>query len=105
MALMTFVLGLLVASFGWGVNIWRKNTKFLITWLGWTGIALSFMVLLFTIAWSWSCLLEGTPQAAGVGFLIFGSIMVVIGAITRIVIIRGIPASKKDHIGGISQST
>jgi len=104
MALMTFILGLLVAGFGWVVNILRKNTKYSITWLGWAGIVLSFMVLLFAIAWSWSCLLENSPRAAGVGLLMFGGITVIIGAITRIVIIRGIPTSKKNHTDGVSQS-
>ncbi|WP_368293027.1 1,1-dichloroethane dehalogenase [Dehalobacter sp. TBBPA1] len=104
MALMTFILGLLVAGFVWGVNILRKNTKLSITWLGWTGATVSFLVLLFAVAWSWSCVLEGSLRSAGVGLLIFGGIAVVIGAITRIVIIRGIPTSKKNHTDGVSQS-
>ncbi|RJE47245.1 1,1-dichloroethane dehalogenase [Dehalobacter sp. MCB1] len=104
MALMTFILGLLVAGFGWGVNILRKSTKYSITWLGWAGIVLSFMVLLFAISWSWSCLLEGSTRSAGVGILMFGAIAVVIGAITRVIIIRGIPTSKKNHTDGVSQS-
>jgi len=104
MALMTFVLGLLVASVAWFGNDWRKKTKYPVTWLGWAGIASSFAALLFTIAWLWSCFLEGVPQAAAVGLLMFGGITVGIGAITRIVIIRGIPAPKKEHADNISQS-
>ncbi|RNC62971.1 MAG: hypothetical protein AWM53_01800 [Candidatus Dichloromethanomonas elyunquensis] len=104
MDLMTFVLGLLVASAAWVGNDWRKKTKYSVTWLGWVGIALSFAALLFTIAWAWSCMLEGAPQAAVVGILMFGVITVVIGALTRIVIIKGIPASKKSQADNISQS-
>lgn len=104
MAFLTFILGLLAAGFAWGVYKLSKTTKYSLTWLGWAGITLSFLAFLFTVAWIWSCFLEGAPQAAGVGLLLFGSFTVVLGAITRIVIIKGIPASKRNQAEEISQS-
>lgn len=94
MALMTFFMGLFFVGYFWLFNTWRTKKKYSITWLGWLGITLTLIMALFTIAWSLSSVLEDTMQAAGMGLLIFGGIAIIFGALTRIVIVKGIPKSK-----------
>ncbi len=77
-----FVLGALSVLFCWGLVHARK--KFDLKWpvmiLGGCGAFL----LLFCIAWSASSILEGEPQAANLGLLVFGTpVLLIFGAIRR----------------------
>lgn len=95
MALMTFIMGLFTVGYFWIFKIWKTKKNYSINWLGWTGMVLTLIIALFAIAWSISSILEDTMQAAGMGVLIFGGIAVIIGLLTRTVIVKGIAKSEK----------
>lgn len=99
MGLMTFMLGIIFVGCLWFFNVLRKSSKYNVTWLGWIGLVLVMILLLFTVAWSISCLAEvGGEQASAMGLLIFGGIALILGILTRTVIVKEIPKSKKNSI-------
>ncbi len=68
--IMFFTLGALT-TLGVGALAWLGLRRI----LGWAGLALAgsgAFLALFTVAWSWSCVLEAEPQAAGMGVVFFG---------------------------------
>jgi hypothetical protein len=72
----------------------RQAKKYKLLWFSWLlGIAAIFTSL-FTIAWSWSSILEKEPQAAGMGLLVFGIPALILVFFTRKVVLK----SEEKHI-------
>lgn len=76
-----FVLGALSVLLIGGL-VYLKS-KFALDWKGMTLGGLGVFLILFCIAWSVASVLEGEPQAANMGVLIFGSPVLVIFGIMR----------------------
>ena len=80
MQLTWFIVGLLT-----GLSIFLYNELwrcYRIKWLGWTGLAVGELAVLFCIAWSVASLLEGEPRAASMGLMLFGGAGLVILVVT-----------------------
>lgn len=65
-----FMLGALSTLSAGGLTY--LNMKFSLGWKILSIGAAGSLLLLFCLAWSFSSILEGEPQAANMGFLIFG---------------------------------
>lgn len=90
--IMFYMLGIFTALGAYIMIQQAKKHKLL--WYAWLlGIATIFTAL-FTIAWSWSSILEKEPQAAGMGLLIFGIPALILVFFTRKVILK----SEEKHI-------
>jgi hypothetical protein len=79
-----FALGALSVLFCWGLVHARKKygLKCPVMILGGCGAFL----LLFCIAWSASSILEGEPQAANLGLLVFGTpVLLIFGTMRRMI--------------------
>ena len=66
-----------------GLRSWIKKGKKKVTFFSWLGIFVFFLLALFSTAWMISCFIEGETRAAVIGFSIFGTVTMVIFAITR----------------------
>lgn len=67
-----------------GVNIMiYYSKKYILKWSSWTLAILTIFLILFTMAWSWSSILEEEPQAAGLGLITFGIPALIFVFITR----------------------
>lgn len=79
-----FALGALSVLFCGGLLRLQKRYA-----LKWPAVALGgcgAFLLLFCIAWSASSLLEGEPQAANLGLLVFGApVLLIFGVMRRII--------------------
>jgi hypothetical protein len=72
MGLMWLTVGVLA-----GLSIWILyilNKKYLINWIGWTGLITGIFFILFGIVWSVSSVLEGVPRSGSLGAIMFGGI-------------------------------
>jgi len=80
--LLFFVLGALTVLLCGGLVYMKKQRG-----LNWQAISLAGLaafLVLFCIAWSVSSVLEGEPQAANMGVLVFGSpVLVIVGILNR----------------------
>ena len=76
-----FVLGVLATLLGFGLAWLNKKYKF--QWHTWVLSITGSFLIIFTIAWSVSSVLEGEIQAANMGLLVFGLPVLVIFGITR----------------------
>lgn len=65
-----FVLGVISAVGIYTINHYHKKIKF--NTASWISICLGFFLLIFTIAWSSSSILEGEPRASSMGMVVFG---------------------------------
>ena len=55
-------------------------------WYSWTMSVIGAFLIVFTIAWSVSSVLEGEPQAANMGLLVFGMpVLILFGMTQRLV--------------------
>ena len=76
-----FVLGLLTMIFVGILISSNKNFKF--SWGAWVLGILGTFLFLFTIAWSWSSVIEGEPRAASMGLVVFGIPSLIMLFLTR----------------------
>lgn len=83
MAVIWICLGALMTGLACGLYAWIKSRNLHVNWLSMLGIVFSFMLLFFTLAWFLSSLVEGEPQAAGMGLLIFGVLALIVMLLTR----------------------
>ena len=75
-----YILGALTGAVVYALYlISRKNP---LNWLLWSGLIGGSGLILFSIAWAVGCVLEGVPQAASMGFLLFGLSGVIILTLT-----------------------
>ncbi len=73
--LLFFILGALTSI---GVyEILKLKNKYVIYWYNWLLLASGLSLLVFSIAWAISSVIEFENQAAGVGLLIFGGMALV----------------------------
>ena len=80
--LLFFALGALTVLFTGGLVYMKKKRNLIWQAMGLAG--LGACLILFCIAWSVSSVLEGEPQAANMGLLVFGSpVLVIIGILNR----------------------
>lgn len=70
MGLMWFTVGLLAGLCV--LAALELNKRFVVDWIGWSGLATGWFLLLFCIAWSTASVFEGVPRAASMGLLMFG---------------------------------
>lgn len=77
-----FTLGALTVLLTGGLVCLKRQQN-----LNWKAMALAGIgefLILFCIAWSVSSILEGEPQAANMGVLVFGSpVLVIVGILNR----------------------
>ena len=79
-----FVLGALSVLLCGGLV--RLRTKFNLKWPAMALAGCGAFLLLFCVAWSASSVLEGEPQAANLGLLVFGTpVLLIFGAIRRMI--------------------
>lgn len=84
--IMFYMLGILSAV---GALILIKYAKrYVLKWSSWLLGILTIIFTLFTIAWSWSSILEKEPQAAGMGLLTFGIPSLILFFVTRQVVLK-----------------
>ncbi len=84
---MFYLLGIFTAVGAFIMIYYAK--RYILKWYSWLiGIFAIFMTL-FTIAWSWSSILEEEPQAAGMGLLTFGIPALIFMFFTRRMILKG----------------
>ena len=75
-----YILGALTGAVVYALYlISRKNT---VDWLSWCGLIAGSALILISIAWAVGSVLEGVPQAASMGILLFGLSGVIILALT-----------------------
>ena len=87
-----FCLGVLGTLLGGALVVLQKTHEF--RWYANLLAAIGIFLLLFTIAWSVSSVLEGEPQAANMGLLVFGlPTLLLLGVTRRLVRRRGAEAS------------
>jgi peptidoglycan/LPS O-acetylase OafA/YrhL len=65
-----FMLGFLTCFFMFGFLYLQKNKK--LNWKVGSTTGIGAFLMLFTLAWSVSSVLEGEPRAASMGMVIFG---------------------------------
>lgn len=84
--IMFYLLGIFTALGAYIMLIYSK--KHILKWNSWLlGVSAIFLSL-FTIAWSWSSILEKEPQAAGMGLIVFGIPSLILVFVTRRVILK-----------------
>ena len=85
--LLFFVLGAFTALAGvWVVNL---KDRYSFKWYTWVLAFLSVAGMSFTLAWSFSSLVEYEPQAAGLGLVFFGIPSVILALVTRRTLLKG----------------
>lgn len=62
--------------------------KYVLKWPSWLLGILAIFFSLFTIAWSWSSILEKEPQAAGLGLIVFGIPSLILVFVSRRVVLK-----------------
>jgi hypothetical protein len=65
-----FLLGFMSALIIVGMYVWNKTYKF--KWNDWTLLILGFFLIVFSVAWSVSSVIEGEPRSASMGLVFFG---------------------------------
>ncbi len=83
---MFFLLGIFTAI-GAFIMIYYSR-KYIFKWYTWVLRIFAGFMVLFTIAWSWSSILEEEPQASAMGLLIFGIPALILIFITRKMILK-----------------
>jgi len=63
------------------------NKKYNFDWKAWTTAILGSFLVIFSIAWSVSSVLEGEPRAASMGLVVFGLLGLIILALARRLIV------------------
>ena len=81
-----FVLGILT-MIGVAVLI-RSNKSYNFNWGAWTFGILGAFLLVFTVAWSASSVIEGEPRAASMGMVFFGIPALIFLFLTRRLVIK-----------------
>ena len=69
-----------------GLYTWNKQTGF--NWKAWILLILGAFLMVFSIAWSVSSVLEGEPRAASMGLVVFGVPGLILVALGRNVVAR-----------------
>lgn len=95
MIILWILLGALMASAIWFMYIKVHSSKNM-SLSAWILTGISVLWGGFTLAWMASSIAEGEMQAAGLGLLVFGILLIVLVVITRVMIIgkKQAPASK-----------
>ncbi len=76
-----FSLGVITTLLVYGLI--RLNRSHNFQWYTWILAVTTIFLIVFTIAWSVSSVLEGEPQAANMGLLVFGVPSLVLFGITK----------------------
>jgi len=84
--IMFFLLGVFATLGAWGLVFFNKTR--IMKWYTWGEACITIFMFLFTVAWSWSSVLEGEPQAASLGLVFFGIPTVILAFLLRTLIIR-----------------
>jgi len=90
--IMFYLLGIFTALGAFIIRHYAK--KYMLRWPSWLLGILAIITVIFTIAWSWSSILEKEPQAAAMGLLVFGIPALILVFFTRKVILK----SEEKHI-------
>ena len=83
---MFYLLGVFTVLGAIVLNNYSK--KYTFKWSAWLLGVLAVLFSLFTIAWSWSSILEQEPQAAGLGLIVFGIPSLILVFVTRRAILK-----------------
>jgi len=81
-----FMLGVISTLIAVGLFTWNKQAGF--NWKAWTVLILGSFLMVFSIAWSVSSVLEGEPRAASMGLVVFGIPGLILMALGRNVVAR-----------------
>ncbi|HHV64304.1 MAG TPA: dehalogenase [Peptococcaceae bacterium] len=80
------ILGALMASALWVIYIKIHSVRKMSA-AAWILAVVSVLWAGFTLAWTFSSILEGEIRAAGMGLLVFGIIFIIFAVLTRVLII------------------
>ena len=75
-----YILGALTGGAAYALYLISREIT--LNWLSWSGLIAGSALVLFSIAWAVGSMLEGVPQAASMGLLLFGLSGVVILTLT-----------------------
>jgi len=81
-----FTLGVITTLSAIALINWNKNYHF--SWKSWALLILGFFLLIFSIAWAVSSVLEGEPRSASMGLVLFGVLGLIILALGRNVVMK-----------------
>lgn len=70
MDLTWYILGVLTGAFA--ILLWKLSKRYHLNCFAWSGLIVGFSLILFSIAWAVSAVLEGVPRAASMGLILFG---------------------------------
>ncbi len=68
------------------ILLYQLYKMYKMNWKSWTLVVLSEFLILFSIAWSFSAILEGEPRSASMGLVLFGISGLIIGALANRII-------------------
>lgn len=81
-----FLLGVITTLIAVGLYTWNKQAGF--NWSAWILLLLGAFLMVFSIAWSVSSVLEGEPRAASMGLVVFGIPGLILVALGRNIVAR-----------------
>lgn len=84
--IMFYLLGIFTALGAYVLIKYAK--KYILKWSSWLLGVLAILFSLFTIAWSWSSILEKEPQAAGLGLIVFGIPALILVFVSRRMVLK-----------------
>lgn len=81
-----FILGVLTTLSAIALIQWNKVYHF--SWKSWILLIIGFFLLIFSIAWAASSVLEGEPRSASMGLVLFGILGLIILALGRNLVLK-----------------
>jgi len=81
-----YMLGVISTLIAVGIYVWNMKSRF--NWTAWILLILGSFLMVFSIAWSVSSVLEGEPRAASMGLVVFGIPGLILIALGRNVVAR-----------------
>lgn len=88
-----FILGAMTVLFVQAIIYLRKRYPF--QWYSTTLAAIGAFLILFTVAWSVSSVLEGETRSAGIGILMFGVMAFICFGVTRQLVVKDMKLAAK----------
>jgi len=70
------------------IGLIKLSKQYSLNWYSWVMASTGLVLILFTIAWSITSILEREPQAAGMGLIFFGMPGVILLLLTRRLIVK-----------------
>jgi hypothetical protein len=83
MSFIWFLIGTIGMGSLWAISAWIRKKQARLTWFSGVGIPFTLILSLFTLAWCLSSIWEKEYQAAGAGFVVFGTLSLIGMGLTR----------------------